>query len=61
MSIDHIRVFRAKANKKEVIILIQKQSCTDGMSEEVFAYEGLFISSEKVFHGCCSKKLLLTR
>jgi len=61
MNMDHIRVFRTKLSNKEIIIVIQKQSCTDGMSEDVFAYEGLFISSDKVFHGCCSKKLLLTR
>lgn len=60
MSLDHIRIFRTKLTNKEVIIVIQKQSCTDGMSEDVFAYEGLFISSDKVFHGCCSKKLLLS-
>lgn len=60
MNMDHIRIFRTKLNNKEVIIIIQKQSCTDGKSEDVFAYEGLFISSDKVFHGCCSKKLLLT-
>lgn len=60
MSIDHIRIFRTKLNNKEAIIVIQKQSCTDGSTEEVFAYEGLFISTDKVFHGCCSKKLILT-
>lgn len=61
MSMDHIRVFRTKANNNDVIIIIQKQSCTDGTSEEVFPYEGLFISKDKVFHGCCSKKILLTQ
>lgn len=61
MNMDHIRVFRTKLNNKEAIIVIQKQSCTDGSSQDVFAYEGLFISSDKVFHGCCSKKLLLTQ
>ncbi len=60
MSMDHIRVFRTKLDNKEAIIVIQSQSCTDGMSEDVFPYEGLFISSDKVFHGCCSKKILLT-
>lgn len=60
MSMDHIRVFRTKLDDKAAIIIIQKQSCTDGNSEDVFAYEGLFISSDKVFHGCCSKKILLT-
>jgi len=60
MSMDHIRVFRTTLDKKDIIIVIQKQSCTDGMSEEVFDYEGLFITSDKVFHGCCGKKLLLT-
>lgn len=61
MNFDHIRVFRTKFNNKEAIIVIQKQSCTDGTSENAFAYEGLFITNDKVFHGCCSKKLLLTR
>lgn len=61
MSIEHIRVFRTTLNNKEAIIIIQKQSCTDGTSEEMFPYEGLFINSDKVFHGCCSKKILLTR
>lgn len=61
MNMDHIRVFRTKLSNKEAIIVIQKQSCTDGMTEDVFSYEGLFISSDKVFHGCCSKKLLFTR
>lgn len=60
MNFDHIRVFRTKLNNKEAIIVIQKQSCTDGMSDNAFAYEGLFITYDKVFHGCCSKKLLLT-
>lgn len=60
MNMEHIRVFRTKLSNKEVIIIIQKQSCTDGKSEDVFAYEGLFISNDKVFHGCCSKKILLT-
>lgn len=60
MKMDHIRIFRTKLDNKDVIIVIQKQSCTDGMSDDVFAYEGLFISHDKVFHGCCSKKLLLT-
>lgn len=61
MNMDHIRVFRTKLSNKEVVIIIQKQSCTDGTSQDVFAYEGLFISSDKVFHGCCTKKILLTR
>lgn len=61
MNFDHIRVFRTKLNNKEVIIVIQKQSCTDGMSENAFAFEGLFITNDKVFHGCCNKKLLLSR
>jgi uncharacterized membrane protein len=60
MDIDHIRVFRTNINKKDAIIIIQKQSCTDGQSEDLFAYEGLFITSDKVFHGCCSKTMLLT-
>lgn len=60
MNIDHIRIFRTKMDNKEAIIIIQKQSCTDGMSEDAYAYEGLVISSDKVFHGCCSKRLLLT-
>ena len=60
MSIDHIRVFRTNMNNKNVIIIIQKQSCTDGTSRDVFPYEGLFITSNDVFHGCCSKKILLT-
>ncbi|OGT49647.1 MAG: hypothetical protein A3E82_03245 [Gammaproteobacteria bacterium RIFCSPHIGHO2_12_FULL_38_11] len=60
MSIEHIRIFRTKMNNKEVIIVIQKQSCSDDASDDVFAYEGLFISSDKVFHGCCNKKILLT-
>lgn len=60
MNMDHIRVFRTKSLNKDVIIVIQKQSCTDGMSEDTFAYEGLLISSDKVFHGCCSKKILLS-
>lgn len=60
MDTDHIRVFRTKLENKDAIIVIQKQSCSDGISEDVFAYEGLFISHDKVFHGCCSKKLLLT-
>lgn len=60
MSMDHIRIFRTKLNNKEATIVIQKQSCTDGMSDDVFSYEGLFISSDKVFHGCCSKKILVT-
>lgn len=60
MSVEHIRVFRTTLNDKEAIIIIQKQSCTDGKSEEMFAYEGLFITSDKVFHGCCGKKMLLT-
>lgn len=59
MNMDHIRVFRTKLKNKEIVIVIQKQSCTDGMSEEGFAYEGLYISSDKVFHGCCSKKLII--
>lgn len=61
MNFDHIRVFRTELNNKKAIIVIQKQSCTDGMSENAFAYEGLFITHDKVFHGCCSKKLLLSR
>lgn len=61
MNLDHIRVFRTMLNDKKVTIIIQKQSCTDGTSDDLFAYEGLFISPNKVFHGCCSKKILLTR
>lgn len=61
MNIDHIRVFRTKENNNDVTIIIQKQSCSDGISEEMFAYEGLFITKDKVFHGCCSKKILLTQ
>lgn len=60
MDMDHIRVFRTKTNNNDVIIIIQKQSCSGGTSEEVFLYEGLFITKDKVFHGCCSKKILLT-
>lgn len=60
MNIDHIRVFRSKLNNKYAIIVIQKQSCTGDASSSPFAYEGLFITEDKVFHGCCSKKLLLT-
>lgn len=60
MNMEHIRVFRTKLSNKDIIIIIQKQSCTDGTSPEVFTYEGLLITSDKVFHGCCSKKLLLT-
>lgn len=60
MKIEHMQVFRTKANNKDAIIILQKQSCTDGMSEDIFAYEGLIIFPNKVFHGCCTKKLLLT-
>lgn len=61
MKIDHIRVYHTQSNNKDVTIVIQKQSCTDGMSENGFSYEGLFIFNNKVFHGCCSKKLTLSR
>lgn len=61
MNMDHIRVFRTTMNNKAVTIIIQKQSCTDGSSEDLFAYEGLFIANDKVFHGCCIKKMLLTQ
>lgn len=60
MNIDHIRVFNPKVNNKDAIIIIQKQSCTDDMSENVFDYEGLFIFNNKIFHGCCNKKLILS-
>ena len=60
LNIDHIRVFRTKMDNKDAVIVIQKQSCTDGMADDIFSYEGLIISSDKVFHGCCSKKLLFT-
>jgi uncharacterized membrane protein len=60
MDIEHIRVFRSKVKNNDVTIIIQKQSCSDGKSEEIFSYEGLIITKDKVFHGCCSKKLLLT-
>lgn len=60
MDLEHIRVFRTKVRNDDVIIIIQKQSCSDGKSEEMFSYEGLIIMKDKVFHGCCSKKLLLT-
>lgn len=60
MSMDHIRVFRTKLSNKESVIIIQKQSCTAGATEDMFAYEGLFILPDKVFHGCCSKKILVT-
>lgn len=60
MNIDHIRVFRTKANNNEIIIILQKQSCSDGTVEEVFPYEGLFIMKDKVYHGCCSKKMLIS-
>lgn len=60
MSMEHIRVFRTKTSNKDVTIIIQKQSCTDGSSPDVFPYEGLIITHEDVYHGCCSKKLLLT-
>lgn len=61
MKMDHIRIFRTKSDSKDIIIIIQNQSCTDGKSEEMFPYEGLFITSDKVYHGCCSKKLILTK
>lgn len=57
---DHVRVYRTKANAKNYIIVIQKQSCTNGMTDFEYAYEALFID-DKVYHGCCTKKLLLTQ
>lgn len=60
MNFDHIRVFRTKLDNKDAVIVIQKQSCTDGASENAFLYEGLFITNDKVFHGCCNRKLLLS-
>lgn len=60
MNIDHIRVFQTRRNSQDVFVIIQKQSCTDGMSDDVFEYEGLVILNGKVFHGCCSKKLILS-
>src|SRR3990167_2959869 len=35
MNMDHIRVFRTKLSNKDVIIVIQKQSCTDDTSADV--------------------------
>lgn len=60
MKIDHIRVFHTGVNNKDAFVIIQNQSCTDGKSDDVFSYEGLFIFNSKVFHGCCSKKILVT-
>lgn len=60
MSMDHIRVFRTKLGNNEFVIVVQKQSCTDSATEDMFAYEGLFISPDKVFHGCCNKKILVS-
>ncbi len=60
MKIEHIRVYRAKMNEKKVVILIQKQSCSDDSSVDAFPYEGIIVTDDKVFHGCCSKKLILT-
>ena len=61
MKMEHLRVYRTKMNEKSFVILIQKQSCTDGESVDIFPYEGLIITNDKVFHGCCSKKLILTK
>ena len=61
MKMEHLRVYRTKMNEKNFVILIQKQSCTDGESVDIFPYEGLIITNDKVFHGCCSKKLVLTK
>lgn len=60
-SIERIRVYRTTVKDKNAMIIIQKQSCTDGSSQDVYLYEGLFITPTKVYHGCCSKKLILTQ
>lgn len=60
MDMDHIRIFRTKLHSNDAIVIIQKQSCAADNSEEIFSYEGLFITNDKVFHGCCSKKLIIS-
>lgn len=61
MKMEHLRVYRTIMNGKNIVILLQKQSCTEGESMDIFPYEGIIITDDKVFHGCCSKKLVLTR
>jgi uncharacterized membrane protein len=60
-SIDRIMVYRTNMKDKNAVIIVQKQSCTDGSSQDVYLYEGLLVTPTKVFHGCCSKKLILTQ
>lgn len=60
MNIEHIRVYRTKMDKENLVIILQKQSCTDDRTADAFPYEGLIVTNTKVFHGCCSKKLVLT-
>lgn len=58
--LEHLRIYRT-SDPKNPIIIIQNQSCSTGNSDSLYQYEGLIITPDKVFHGCCSKKLMLTR
>lgn len=61
LPLDHIRVYRSKMEGNDFIIVVQHQSCGDGGNSDAFTYEGIIISTDKVLHGCCSKKLVLTK
>lgn len=55
-SIDYLKVYKSYSNQKNAILLIQKQVCSDGMSDRSYPYQVIFLHGDDAYIGCCSKK-----
>lgn len=52
----HIFVYQTETQESEPItIVIEKQSCSDYMSDSLYPYSTLYISKNFVLRGCCVK------
>lgn len=54
-NIDILRVYQTKANNKKATIIVQKQPCSDAMSDNTYDYGVVFLFGDDIFHGCCTK------
>jgi uncharacterized membrane protein len=57
-NLDQIRLYATKDTKtnKSAAFIIQKQQCSDGMSEHAYEYQALVLYDTYAFVGCCMKK-----
>jgi len=56
--ISHIKIYKTRINSinSPATIIIQKQKCSDNMSDNEYQYSVIFITKHDNYYGCCTLK-----